>query len=46
MKNTDGSGCSSYALPMPESIHKYTGGEYIDISMEYDIDGLMEMFKK
>lgn len=40
-KHTDGSECSSYALPIHESIREYTGGEYIDISMEYDIDELI-----
>lgn len=40
-KHTDGSGCSSYALPIHESMREYTGGEYIDISVEYDIDELI-----
>lgn len=44
-KHADGSECSSYAPPFFDSIREYTGGEYIDISMEHDIDELKEIFK-
>lgn len=43
-KHTDGSECNSYAPPFFDSIREYTGGEYIDIPMEYDIDELIELF--
>lgn len=42
-EKTDGSRCGSYTPKMTSDAKKleYTGGEYIDLAQEYDIDDLM-----